>query len=490
MKVMFFTLLLGLATPLFSAFAGSSSANQLQVMDDGILALNQRLELIKKAKKSIEVEYFIYSIDPVGRIFTQALLDKAREGVKVRVLVDKSAPVFELKPFYVLGMKNSLPEDKRENIEVKYFNPTMILQFYSTQFRNHRKLLVIDDEFAVTGGRNIADEYFDLNPEYNFLDRDVLLTGPLAKEMRETFDLFWDAKYAKDAKLPKEPKLSDFHCNHADRSCNGATKKQKFRMAMRRYEKNLNKGLDYVTPNADDAVLLDGIQREGERLNKGSQEVTCNETYFYTDTPGKKSRNQLLKNEIAKLIAETNEKIVVESPYFVLYSKTHNEMTELLDKKVKLTVLTNSLYSTDAVYVAAVFNAMAATYVQEGMQAYIYRGKSPIEWGGVSEEAHEGIWGIHSKSATFDDKHTFIGTYNVDPRSRNLNFEMGIVCKNNPELAKLVTSHIQKRIDGAVKLNNKGKPEDGSKLLFDTSFGKKALYWGLMIPSHIFKFLL
>lgn len=490
MKVIFFSLLLGLSAPLFSAQAGEASSNKLKVLDDGILALNQRLELIKAAKKTIEVEYFIYSIDPVGRIFTQALLDKAREGIKVRVLIDKSAPVFELKPFYVLAMKNSLPEDKRDNIEVKYFNPTMLLQFYSTQFRNHRKLLVVDDQVAVTGGRNIADEYFDLNNEYNFLDRDVLLTGPLAKEMRITFDLFWDAKYAKDAKLPKEPKLSDYHCNHADRSCNGATKKQQHRMALRKFEKSLNKGVDYVTQNADDVVLLDGIQREGERLNKDSKEITCNETYFYTDTPGKKSRNQLLKNEIGKLIAETSEKIDVESPYFVLYSKTHSEMTDLLNKKVKLTVLTNSLYSTDAVYVAAVFNAMAATYVQEGMQAYIYKGKSPAEWGGVNEEALEGIWGIHSKSATFDDKHTFIGTYNVDPRSRNLNFEMGIVCKNNPELAKLVSSRIHKRIEGSVKLNRNGKPEDGSKLLFDTSFGKKVLYWGLMIPSHIFKFLL
>lgn len=481
-----------LITPISSLMADTQkgSSNKLKVLDDGILALDERIQMIKSARHTIEVEYFIYSIDPVGRIFTQALLEKAKEGVKIRILVDSSAPIFELKPYYALAIRNELPEDKKDNIQIKYFNPAPLLKFYTSQFRNHRKLLVIDDEVAMTGGRNIADEYFDLNPEYNFLDRDVVVRGPLAKEMRETFDLFWSAKMSKPPKFPKKPVRSDYDCHPADDHCDDFKADNDFKYDTLQFNKKLGNAQSFITATVEDKNLLEKISGEAKRIDLANTEQTCQETFFYTDTPGKKKRNQLIKNEIAELIANTTENITVESPYFVLYSKTHNEMSQVLEKGVKLRLLTNSLYSTDAIYVAAVFNAMAGTYVQEGMDAYIYKGGHPVEWGGVSEEAKEGIWGIHSKSATFDNKHTFIGTYNVDPRSRNLNFEMGIVCKNNPEIASLVTKRIETRIENAVKLNENGKPEDGSRLLFDAPFGKRVLYWGLMIPSHIFKLLL
>lgn len=468
-----------------------ASANQLKVLDDGILALEERLEMIRSAKKTIEVEYFIYSIDSVGRIFTQALLDKAREGVKVRVLVDSSAPVFELKPFYALAIKNSLPEDKRDNFEIKYFNPAPLLRFYSSQFRNHRKLLVVDDKVAMTGGRNIADEYFDLNPEYNFLDRDVRIVGPLVPQMRETFDLFWESKLSQSPKYPELPNKKDYRTHYSNhRGSDHLRNMSRFKYDTKMYYKKLAEATEFVTKTTEDTRIINEVKEQAERITDSVEVKKCDETFFYTDTPGKKKKNQLIKNDIAQLIKETQQNLTVESPYFVLYSKTHNEMSEILEKGVKLKLLTNSLYSTDAVYVAAVFNAMASTYVQEGMDAYIYKGGHPEEWGGVSEEAKNGIWGIHSKSATFDNKHTFIGTYNVDPRSRNLNFEMGIVCKNNPEIASTVTRNIERRIEGSVKLNENGKPVDGSRLLFDAPFGKRVLYWGLMLPSHIFKLLL
>ena len=115
---------------------------------------------------SIALEFFIYDVDEASRLLTQALIGKAREGVQVRILVDFSAPVFKLKPAYarLLG---------QAGVKVRYYNTSALYRLVSIQHRSHRKLLIIDEETVLTGGRNIANDYFDLSDHYNFLDSDL-----------------------------------------------------------------------------------------------------------------------------------------------------------------------------------------------------------------------------------------------------------------------------------------------------------------------------
>ena len=113
-------------------------------------------KLIESAQKSIELEFFIYEIDTASRLITQALARKAQEGVRVRLLVDFALPVFKLAPRYIQTLEKA-------GVEVRYYNTAGFERFFAAQHRTHRKLLVVDRQHAIIGGRNIADEYFDLS---------------------------------------------------------------------------------------------------------------------------------------------------------------------------------------------------------------------------------------------------------------------------------------------------------------------------------------
>jgi putative cardiolipin synthase len=140
------------------------------------------------AKESIELEFFIYEIDTASRLVTQALARKAREGVKVRLLVDFSLPVFKLAPHYAAVLQAA-------GVEVRYYNTAGLARFFAANHRTHRKLLVVDRQRAVIGGRNIADDYFDLSERYNFLDSDLLIQGPVVASISDSFDLYWQSDW-------------------------------------------------------------------------------------------------------------------------------------------------------------------------------------------------------------------------------------------------------------------------------------------------------
>ena len=119
--------------------AHSTEPHRVTHYDQGAASFHRRLELIASATKSIELEFFIYNVDDSARLITQALLKKARDGVRVRILVDFSAPVFQLKPAYAQVLRQA-------GVDVKYYNTNAIYRLVSIQHRSHRKLLIIDGE--------------------------------------------------------------------------------------------------------------------------------------------------------------------------------------------------------------------------------------------------------------------------------------------------------------------------------------------------------
>jgi putative cardiolipin synthase len=127
--------------------AHSTEPHTLTHFDQGAASFHRRLELIQAAKQSIALEFFIYDVDESARLLTQALMRKAREGVQVRILVDFSAPVFQLKPAYAQVLREA-------GVRVRYYNTSAVYRLVSIQHRSHRKLLIIDGTTVLTGGRN------------------------------------------------------------------------------------------------------------------------------------------------------------------------------------------------------------------------------------------------------------------------------------------------------------------------------------------------
>ncbi len=433
-------------------YAESMEPHKLKLIDSGILSLKERLNLIKNARKSIELEFFIYNIDTASRLVTQALLQKAKEGVEIRLLVDFSAPVFQLRPVYAQLMESG-------GIKIKYYNTTKLYNLFSVQHRSHRKLLIIDGEKALTGGRNIADDYFDLSHHYNFLDSDVLIQGPIVKNIQSSFDLYWNSDLAAD------------HKNFAESTT----------------PEELGIALVYLKPQQEDFE----IQNKMEELSQNHQlpEDTCLHTIFVTDFPGVGESHRKIYPTLLKLIAETKKEIYVESPYFVLRQEGYDVFKKLVHNKLKVKVLTNGLYSTDAYYVISPLWLNKNWISKIGLDLYLYQG-DPLETNRLSVFPTKTRWGIHAKRAVLDEKTALIGTYNIDPRSANLNSEVMLVCKDNPEFASRVLQSIQARIHQSSLYMSEQKILDDEALMRNASFQQKLMTFLAVPIASTFDFIL
>jgi len=179
--------------------AANARKSGVYVLDTGAEALLARAWLAEHAKESIEVQYFIWSTDNIGILAAEALLRAAERGVRVRVIVDDLLIDAPDKSLLALAL--------HPNIDIRIYNPrtsvgvplqkrllNVVTDFRGVNQRMHDKTLVVDGKVAITGGRNMAAEYFDYNHEYNFRDRDALLLGEAVKSMQASFESFWNSE--------------------------------------------------------------------------------------------------------------------------------------------------------------------------------------------------------------------------------------------------------------------------------------------------------
>ncbi len=181
------------------------------MLDRGEQALLARAWLVDHARRSIEVQYFIWSTDNIGILASEALLRAATRGVKVRVIVDDLMMDAPDKTLLALA--------HHPNIDIRIYNPVhsvgvpwyrrllnLLTNFRGSNQRMHDKTLIVDGELAITGGRNMADEYFDYDHAYNFRDRDALVIGAVVPQIRQSFERFWNSRLS----VPVEKLYSGF----------------------------------------------------------------------------------------------------------------------------------------------------------------------------------------------------------------------------------------------------------------------------------------
>lgn len=466
----------------------STDKNEMQVINIGSAALYARIDMIRRATTSLELEYFIFNPDTAGRIVIKELVKAAERGVKVRILVDKSAAVFELDEYYAQVLN-------QHNIEIRYYNAAPLIRFSSMQFRNHRKLIVRDGVEAITGGRNIADEYFNLSKTFNFLDRDVWVEGEIVKAMRDSFNLYWQSDIVEAPKKVKAPVRKDTFEQSILDDVN-------YEREVEKHNKRLKKAEDLIAENIEDEKTLEFIMGYGKKALALTNKHSCPEATFTTDREGAsfaesihskyyKQNYRLLRKEILGWMNKVQDEVILDSPYFLTDSNSRKQAKELLGNDKKITILTNSLNSTDAIYVSTVFAETVKKYTpDENFSAYIYRGTFSGESELISDEVRNSSWGTHSKTILFNDNSFMVGTFNIDNRSSFYNTEMALFCSGSPELHNDILSNINLRMKNSRHLNKDGLPDDGKSLLEGASTGKKLLYHLLKIPASIFQFLL
>jgi putative cardiolipin synthase len=428
--------------------AHSRAAHAITHFDQGAASFHRRLELIESAKQSIALEFFIYDVDEAARVLTQALMKKARQGVHVRLLVDFSAPVFELKPAYarVLG---------EAGVKVRYYNTSAVYRVVSIQHRSHRKLLIVDGETVLTGGRNIANDYFDLSAHYNFLDSDLEVSGPIVKTVLDSFDVYWNSHLSTDPEPDQTTSLE---------------------------------AAQFVRATSGDAAVIEKLRAAGEASRQSRTVHECRDLRFVTDFPNHGEASRRVFNAIVEELGRATHEAVVESPYFVIKSGGYAVLEDLHARGVHVRVLTNSLASTDASYAVAALYPWLGSLADTGLTLSAYGG-GPLP-GQSTDLGGSERWGVHSKRGVIDGDTTLLGTYNIDPRSANLNSELMFVCRGQRDLAAEVLGSIAAREAASARVIDRGRIVARSALLGASPLTQRLRFLLEMPIANLFDFLL
>ncbi|MBI3235454.1 MAG: phospholipase D family protein, partial [Bacteroidetes bacterium] len=396
------------------------SKTGVYVLEDGGGSMVARAWLSEYAEKTIDIQYFIFSTDNVGLIACDYIVRAADRGIKVRILVDDimvEATGQEL-----------MTIDAYPNIEVKIYNPGVNIgknifdkiKKYATDFRSanqrmHNKTFTVDGKVCITGGRNIADEYFDYDHEYNFRDRDVLLLGKVVSNVQSSFDLFWNHKLSVDVKqlvLNKEERRIDtsiFNKLH-QYACNP----QNFWPQVRERIQNLPQAFKHINETGE-LVWLDSV-------------------YFVTDTPGKNNGMNDLRgggvttDSLIQLVCRAKKTIDISSPYLITTELGLKVFKEAVERGVVVRIMTNSMASTDNMEAFSGYQKCRKDLLKAGVKIYEFKPNAAVRYKimtGALQSAIKftPIFGLHAKSMVIDGNVTVIGTFNLDPRSANLNTE-------------------------------------------------------------------
>ncbi|MFS4494643.1 phospholipase D family protein [Maribacter sp. 2308TA10-17] len=416
------------------------------VLEDGGGAMITRAWLTEYAEQTIDIQYFIFSMDNVGLIACDYLVRAADRGVKVRLLVDDIMVDADLQDILTL--------DSHENISIKVYNPGVNLgknifdklgklatDFRSFNQRMHNKTFVVDGKVVITGGRNIADEYFDYDHEYNFRDRDVLLLGKETKKVNTSFQKFWNSDLSVNVgdlidELPDNitdenrfDKLHEYACNP-----------ENFWPQVREKIKNL--------PAAFPAIKESGSL------------VWVDDVEFTSDEPGKNDGNSGLggggisTSKLIRLVKNAKTSIEIQSPYLITSELSRQLFQEATDRGVKIRILTNSLASTDNLEAFSGYQKDRKALLKTGVRIFEFRPdaaeRKRIMTGELQAAIdYQPIFGLHSKSMVVDGKTTVIGTFNLDPRSANLNTECLAIIHSEE-----ITASVLKGIEEEFKPEN------------------------------------
>jgi len=459
----------------------SFEPHEMQLLSEGSTAFLKRLDMVKSAKESIEVEYFIYNTDIAGSILTQALLRKAQEGVKVRILLDHFMTGSQITPYHV-------HELREHGVEVKFYNTTPLINIYESQYRNHRKTFIVDGKEAIIGGRNVGEDYFDFSSEYNFLDRDVWIKGEVVKSIRDSFYALYNHKESKTLKRRKQPNKKDLIYKRGRKM----KAYKKYLKDLMHFRKMVVKAKDFLAPGIAEMKWLSKLKKLRRNNVYESPVVTCNDLTFVSDKANRSSRTgrteRVVRDHIKKWLENTDRNLTIESPYFILNGDMEKSLNRTLDNGAEVDLITNTLYSTDALYISTVFDSGIGKWIDNGLGVHLYKGHSMEEYPYLDKKVKKARWGLHSKSMVIDKEDVVIGSYNFDNRSYTFSAELVINCKGSKEFAEQVLNSYdkQKKYSRAIDTSS-----DIDKYKFsEVSFGKKLGYALLYIPSHLLEFLL
>lgn len=454
-----------LVQPLVSEHPGKTG---LYVLEKGGEALLTRGWLADRATTSIDVQYFIWGNDNIGKLAAETLLRAADRGVHVRVLVDDLLINAESEDLFALA--------HHPLVEIRIYNPVhsvginfierltkMTLNFRGSNQRMHNKMFIVDGEISITGGRNMEDQYFDFGHQYNYRDRDVLLVGDVIKQMSDTFTEYWNSKLA----IPVEDLVNNPFEYEMDWSPQDhwGDELEVDPKALLKQMSNLTKSrtreiYDYLHAYAKDEnnylpEVRESMNVIGNEIVNIIQSIFWLDAVFISDRPGKNASwfNLYLggggdsTSALAQLLESAKDNVVIQSPYLVLSNKAWDLFESVLARGVKIKINTNSLPASDNLPAYSGYSSQVKKLLEAGIEVYEYRPDAKRRHDLVKrytqyKDKSLPVFSLHAKTMVVDDSIVYIGTFNLDPRSENLNTEVGVIAKDT-DLARAVKHEIE-----------------------------------------------
>lgn len=367
-------------------------------------ALQARADIIEQAHDEIDALYFLTHDDRVGDGVLELLLEAHRRGVpKVRLIVDAAF--------------NHIPDDmvgalQNEGIEVRVYHPLEIAHLNRLTRRMHDKLIVVDGKHYIMGGRNLAETYFGLaSNKKNYVDRDVFVQGPSAKDAVGYFDLLWNSDHVGELHSHSSPRRRRMAADHMVGALASLQRDGKI---------HVGTGTDWAAGQRD----VQGVA--------------------FLHDPIVKNDGPRVYEQLEPILEGAKKSIVIESEYFVPSERFLALIEQKRTQGVTVRVLTNSMHSTDGVFPEVAYLIYRSTLLDDGVDLHEYKGPNPL----------------HTKSIVVDGEYAIVGSYNIDPRSENLNTEVMCVA-HDPIAAESLLDSINVDMQSSWSLRRDGAQNHG-----------------------------
>ena len=429
-----------IVTPVIASHPADESG--FYPMNNAIDALATRLLMAQRAERTIDAQYYLLKPDVVGNVFLEVLLAAADRGVRVRLLLDDI-----LTKGYDAGMAAL---DSHPNFEIRIFNPFanrsarglgFVTDSSRVNRRMHNKSFTVDNQITIIGGRNIADEYFGAREDAKFGDLDVMGVGPVVQDVSNMFDDYWNHPAALPipgfAKMPEDPEGDLVKLRERLKASREAIKDTAYAEAVKRQVSHYIDSEEGMLMWAPYTLAVDSPDKSNKKLAAEAASIT---------TPLKQS------------ILTAKKEVIIISPYFVPRKSGVEVFTTLQKSGVDITIITNSLAANNQKTVHGGYAPSRKPLLEAGVKIYEVRpdaGISGSEY--VAGKAARAT--LHTKAFVVDRHDVFIGSFNFDPRSANINTELGVIIHSTPFAERMLDKLDRKKKENAyeVFLNEKGK---------------------------------
>jgi len=394
------------------------------LLNAGPTALDWRLRAIDSASDSINFQTFLWHFDRAGAMVMDHIVKAAERGVSVRILIDDTFLVHEDQLLLALA--------EHTNIEYRVFNPFKrrsgglatrqllnLGEFSRLDHRMHNKAMVVDNQVAIVGGRNIADEYFGLDENANFRDLELLLGGSVVQQVSDVFDIYWNDRWSVPIESLSHKKASAEQLAEATQ----------------------------VTESSQHLHTEESTEELLARWLEIVKDADIGEAVLFADDPPQdnpKNRAEVpiqVANELTSLFDGAESEVLIISAYLIPTPNLEGAIERALERGVRVRILTNSISSNNHLTAHSAYRNHIGTLLESGAELHEIRTDARDRDRYMLTPVGRKTLALHAKALVIDDDKVFVGSANLDPRSLRINTEMGFL---------VISEQFNQRLRGAL----------------------------------------